>query len=152
MQLWTCEVIKPLSEIKIWLNIIIFYYFCNQCWSALKCHSIFIISFGYLVYMALCQFASFVVMKKLEYFVINDMWSEVYICEFYCLDLVENLNVNCVHHHHHLSVGSSLKHRSDYIYHHTICRVNLSSLCSSGKKWKKSNFYLLSEYISSMKV
>ena len=47
--LWTSEVIKPLSKIKIWLTIIIiYYYFCNQCWSPLKCRSIFIISFGYL--------------------------------------------------------------------------------------------------------
>ena len=44
----TSEAIKPLSEIKIWLTIIIFYYFSNQCWSVLKCCSIFIISFGYL--------------------------------------------------------------------------------------------------------
>ena len=53
MQLWTSEVIKPLIEIKIWqiIIIIIFYYFCNQCWSALKCRSIFIISFGYLTYI-----------------------------------------------------------------------------------------------------
>ena len=49
MQLWTSEVIKPLSEIKIWLTIIIYYYFCNHRWSLLKCCSIFIISFGYLV-------------------------------------------------------------------------------------------------------
>ena len=41
--------IKPLSEIKIWLTIIIFYYFCNKRWSTLKCRSIFIISFGYLL-------------------------------------------------------------------------------------------------------
>ena len=27
-----------------------YYYFCNQCWSGLKCHSIFIISVGYLIY------------------------------------------------------------------------------------------------------
>ena len=51
MQLWTSEGIKPLSEIKIWLTIIIFYYFCNQHWSPLKCHFIFIISFGYLTVM-----------------------------------------------------------------------------------------------------
>ena len=51
MQLWTSEAIKPLSEIKIWLTIIIFYYFSNQRWSVLKCRSIFIISFGYLMYM-----------------------------------------------------------------------------------------------------
>ena len=41
--------IKPLSEIKIRLTIIIYYYFCNHRWSVLKCCSIFIISFGYLL-------------------------------------------------------------------------------------------------------
>ena len=50
MQLWTSEVIKPLSEIKIWLTIITYYYFCNHRWSVLKCCSIFINSFGYLLY------------------------------------------------------------------------------------------------------
>ena len=45
-----CLAIKPLSEIKIWLTIIIFYYFSNQLWNVLKCRSIFIISFGYLLY------------------------------------------------------------------------------------------------------
>ena len=47
-QFWTSEAIKLLSEIKIWLTIIILYYFCNQRLSPLKCCSIFIISFGYL--------------------------------------------------------------------------------------------------------
>ena len=42
--------IKPLSEIKIWLTIIIiYYYFCNHRWSVLKCRFIFIISLGYLI-------------------------------------------------------------------------------------------------------
>ena len=31
--------IKPLSEIKIRLTIIIYYYFCIQRWSTLKCHN-----------------------------------------------------------------------------------------------------------------
>ena len=31
--------------------LLFFYYFTNQCWSALKCCSIFIISFGYLIYL-----------------------------------------------------------------------------------------------------
>ena len=52
MQPWTSEeAIKPLSEIKIWLTIIIFYFFCNQHWSLLKCCSTFIISFEYLIYV-----------------------------------------------------------------------------------------------------
>ena len=51
MQIWTSEVIKRLSEIKIWLTIITYYYFCNHRWRVLKCHSIFIISFGYLIYI-----------------------------------------------------------------------------------------------------
>ena len=43
-QLWTSEVKSKFD----WLLPINFCYFCNQCWSTLKCCSIFIISFGYL--------------------------------------------------------------------------------------------------------